>query len=97
MPTISQRRILNDYVNRQAKLNPQGNSSAMQLLLDYAKGAASVSLGALAAIFSCLFAGIAYGYSGPVAGIAVLIISMILMIGLALWNMAEMFADRDEP
>lgn len=96
MSTISQRRILKDWANRQEKLNPQGNSPSMQLLLDYAKGLASVSLGTLAAIFSCLFAGLAYGYSGPVAGMAVLLLSMIVMIVLALWNMAELFADREE-
>lgn len=96
MSAISQRRILKDWANRQEKLNPQGNSPDMQLLIDYAKGLAGISLSALAAILSCLLAGIAYGYSGPVAGIAVLIISMLVMIGLALWNMAELFAQEDE-
>lgn len=97
MSTISQRRILKDWAKRQEKLNPDGNSPDMQLLLDYAKGLASISLGTLAAILSCLLAGIAYGYSGPVAGMAVLIVSMIVLVVLALWNMAELFADREEP
>lgn len=95
--TISQKRAFQDFADREAKLNPQGNSPSMQLLLDYAKGIAGLITGALAAIFVCLLAGVAYLRGLPLLGVIVLAVCMIGIIVLAMLNMGEAFAGRNEP
>jgi len=95
--TLRQKRVLQDYVNRQVKLNPQGNSPAMQLLLDYAKGLAGFAAAAIAAGFVCLLGGVAYMGGLPIMGVVVLVISLLVLVGVGLWNMADLFAERNEP
>lgn len=96
MSTISQRRILKDYVNRQVKLNPQGNSPDMQLLLNNAKKIAVYTEEILAVSFCFLLSYLTYKGIGPVAGIVTLIVCLCVVIALAIVNMAELFAGKDE-
>lgn len=95
--TIRQIRAFQDFADRKTKLNPQGNSDSMQFLIDCVKGLVGLTSAIIAAGFICLLAGVAYIGGLPIMGVVVLVVSLLVLVGVGLWNMADLFSERNEP